>query len=273
MKSTRQITRTDVAILVAVTAFLLTNLGAVGTAGRERARRAVCLSNLKLLTQAWRQFADDHDGQLVNGMAGMDRSDAKAWVGKCWHDSYSSGEQLDEAIQKQEIKSGALWPYVQDLNLYRCPAGYDGEMLTYAIVDSMYGLFRQGTAYAGQGLKIGQTVLWVRNFNEIIAPGPAERMVFIDAGWVTIGSFSVHYELEQWWDGPPVHHNDGTTVSFADGHAAYWQWEAVETIQAGRNNPLHGNSYVRPETLEGAEDLHRLQRAVWGRLGYEPQEP
>ncbi|UCD49919.1 MAG: hypothetical protein JSW27_20610 [Phycisphaerales bacterium] len=269
--------RLDLLVLALCAVFLAACLGAVGTTGRERAKRAVCLSNLKVLTQAWRQFADDHDGQLVNGMAGIDRFSGgkldKAWVGQCWHSSYFAGEQLDEAIQKQEIRRGALWPYLQDLNLYRCPSGYPGEMLTYAIVDSMYGMSRSGTWSGGGGARVGDTVLWIQNFNEIITPGPAERMVFIDYGCVTIDSFAVLYLQERWWEGPPVHHNDGTTVSFADGHVAYWQWKGTETIEAGRSNSLHASSWLQPETQEGREDLHRLQRAVWGRLGYEVTEP
>ena len=269
--------KADWVTLALCAVLLMACFGAVGTAGRERAKRAVCLSNLKVLTQAWRQFADDHDGQLVNGAAGIDRISSsgrdKAWVGKCWHDSYYSGEQLDEAIQKQGIKDGALWPYLRDLNLYRCPSGYAGEMLTYAIVDAMNGLGRTGTVFGGKGMRVDDTALWVQKFSEITTPSPAERMVFIDNGWVTIDSFAVHYRREQWWEGPPVHHNDGTTVGFADGHAAYWKWKATETIEAGRNRTLHASCWLQPETREGKEDLHRLQRAVWGRLGYETTEP
>jgi prepilin-type processing-associated H-X9-DG protein len=274
MVSKKRITRTDVAIFLIVALVLLGNLAAVGTAGRERAKRAVCLSNLKALTQAWRQFADDHDGQLVNGAAGIDRSDAKAWVGQCWQSNYVVGQQLDGEIQKKEIKDGALWPYLQELKLYRCPSGYVGEMLNYSIVDGMNGLSRSGTTYAGQSVRIGDTVLWVRNFKDIIMPGPAQRMVFIDEGWITPDSFGTHYQQETWWDDAPVRHNDGTTASFADGHVEYWQWKGEDTVKYGRiASRVHMSNNRAPETREGREDLHRLQRAVWGRLGYEVTEP
>ncbi|UCD49917.1 MAG: hypothetical protein JSW27_20600 [Phycisphaerales bacterium] len=273
MQLRKQIHRSDIAFFLAVVLFLLANLAAVGTAGRERAKRAVCLSHLKTLTQAWRQFADDHDGQLVNGAAGIDRPNDPAWVGRCWHSNFAGGLQLPEDVQREEIRRGALWPYLEELNLYRCPSGYKGEMLNYTIVDAMYGLSRSGTSSGGGGARIGDTVLWIQNLNEIITPGADERMVFIDEGWVAPDSFSTHYRYEAWWDAPPVRHNDGTTVSFADGHAEYWQWKGPDTIEHGRRNDralLSFNS--RPQTPEGREDLHRLQRAVWGRLGYEPTE-
>jgi len=280
MRARRQITRSDVAVLLAVVMFFLANLGAVGTAGRERAKRAVCLSNLKALTQAWRQFADDHNGQFVNGAGGINRMSGgevnAAWVGKCWGDSYSAGEQLPETMQKQAIRAGALWPYTEELKLYRCPGGYPGEMLNYSIVDAMNGLSmgRSGTTTGGKSVRVDDTVLWVQNFSEIITPGPAERMVFIDEGWITPDSYGVHYQQETWWDDPPIRHNDGTTVAFADGHAEYWQWKGEDTVEHGRlADRVHMSNNRAPQTPEGREDLHRLQRAVWGRLGYEPTEP
>jgi len=273
MNSKRSIKRSDVIVLIVVAAFLLGNVAAIGTVGRERAKRAVCLNNLKQLTQGWRQFADDHDGQLVSGAAGVGHSNADPWVGKCWASNYAAGKQLPEVVQKEEIKSGALWPYVAELGVYRCPSGDAGEMLNYAIVDSMYGLSRSGTTHGGKGAQVEDTTLWVRNFSEIVTPGPAQRMVFIDAGWIAPDSFATHYRMEAWWDDPPVRHNDGTTVSFADGHAEHWQWKRADTIEYGRRQDrVHLTGNYAPQTAEGREDLHRLQRAVWGQLGYEPSE-
>lgn len=268
----------DGIMAVACIALVLMTTGAVGRSGRERARRAVCLSNLKALTQAWRQFADDHDGNLVDGAGGMYMtSSSNPWVGVCWSAYYQLGGLLPEDQQIDEIRDGALWSYVRNVNLYRCPSGYAGERLNYSIVDGMNGLSRFGTVTytegKAQGMRVGDTVVWVQNLSEIISPGPAERMVFIDEGWITPDSYNTHYQRETWWDDPPVRHNDGMTASFADGHAEYWQWQGTDTIEWGRlSEQRHVSNNHLPETAEGFEDLHRLQRAVWGRLGYEPTE-
>ncbi len=267
--------RSDIIVTVVCIALVLMTLGAAGRQGRERARRAVCLSNLKSLTQAWRQFADDHDGNLVNAATGIYSPHGAPWVGRCWSSHYQSGGRLPEDQQINGIREGALWPYVQKLNLYRCPSGHAGERLNYSIVDSMNGLSRTGTTtWAGgktQGVRIGDTVVWVQNLSEILSPGPAERMVFIDEGFITPDSYNTHYNQETWWDDPPVRHNDGVTASFADGHAEHWQWKGVDTIEWGRySEQSHRTNNHAPETGEGREDLHQLQRAVWGRLGYEP---
>jgi len=271
-------TLVDCVVVTACIAVLFMTVGASGRHGRERAKRAVCLSNLKQLTQAWRQFADDHDGNLVNGAGGIYMTGSnKPWVGKCWSSYYQSGGQLPEGEQIAGIRAGALWPYLQELNLYRCPGGYPGERLNYSVVDGMNGMSRAGTVsyVAGktQGVRVDDTVVWIQNLSEILSPGPAERMVFIDEGFITPDSYNTHYRQETWWDDPPVRHNDGMTASFADGHAEHWQWKGIDTIEWGRfSEQRHVSNNRLPQTAEGFEDLHRLQRAVWGRLGYEPTQ-
>ncbi len=41
----RPVRKADIAVILVSVAFVLTNLAAVGTSGRERAKRTVCLSN------------------------------------------------------------------------------------------------------------------------------------------------------------------------------------------------------------------------------------
>ena len=122
--------------------------------------------------------------------------------------------EKDQLIQIQS-PYGALWPYVKDTKLYRCPTGARGEMLTYAVMDSMNG-YGDGTKEKG---------FWIKKRMEI--RGPERKVVFIDEGWVTPDSFAVFYTQEQWWDDPPVRHGDGTSISFADGHSEHKKWKGI----------------------------------------------
>jgi prepilin-type processing-associated H-X9-DG protein len=230
---------------------------------REQAKRTVCLNNLKILMLALNMYLDDNDYKIVNGMAGMDRKEdgvvvEKAWTGRDWHDDYKNGAQLDSTEQERAIRSGALGEYCRHLGAYRCPAGLEGEMRTYSIVDSMNGQARKGT----DDLVVKS---WMRIRN------PRQRLVFVDIGWATPSSFAVHYDKEQWWDPPPVRHGDGTNVSFADLHTECWKWKGTDTIKLGRSaDRTRPRSHISPDTAEGKEDLHRFQIAVWGKLGYTP---
>ena len=139
-------------------------------------------------------------------------------------------------------------------------------MRTYTATDAMNGLYRDGTHNGDVGTRVGRTVLWVKKQTEVVQPGPANRLVFLDEGRVTPDSYACHYLNARWWDPPHVRHGDGTNVSFVDGHSDYWKWESKETIDVGKMpNPMH--QYV-PKSPEAMEDLQRMQRALWGRLGY-----
>jgi hypothetical protein len=258
---------------------LLGNLAAIGASGRERAKRAVCHANLRQLTLAWIAYADENDGKIVNGDAGMfwmgSGEREMPWIARCWGDPYNRDAPLPKETQNEGIRSGALWPYVGETRLYRCPEGHPRQMLSYNIVDSMNGRARAGTSEGGfglsaRGVKVGDTVLWIKKLAEIVSPGPAERMVFIDQGWAWPSSFAVYYTKLAWWDMPPVRHWDGTSVSFADGHCGHWKWLGQETILTGRGRGLDQlpGPYLLPSP-EDKEDVRRLQIAVWGRLGYE----
>ena len=249
----------ELLVVVAIIAILMAVLLPALHRAREQGKRAVCLNNMKQLALAWMLYADDNEGKLVNGAGGITRIREKPWVGRCWHDNFAKGEQLTEEEQKTGIKAGALWPFVQDVKLYRCPTGFRGEMLTYAVMDSMNG-FGDGTKERG---------LWLKNRAEIRRPD--SLAVFIDEGWVTPDSYAVYYAQECWWDDPPIRHGDGTNVSFADGHSDYWKWKGIDTIKRGRSfSRTFGGPGWQPDSDEGFRDLYLVQKATWGKLGYSP---
>jgi len=79
--------------------------------------------------------------------------------------------------------------------------------------------------------------------------------------------------------GPPIHHNNGTCTSFADGHVEYWRWTDPKVIAWGRywRDSLILGSYQPnpPSTLSESPtmpfpelnnpDYVRLHTAIWGK--------
>ncbi|MBP7050900.1 MAG: prepilin-type N-terminal cleavage/methylation domain-containing protein [Phycisphaerae bacterium] len=271
MRGRHAFTLIELLVVIAVIAILMAILMPALQRARGQGQRAACLSNCKQLGLAWTMYADENDDKIVNGAAGFSNlvnttwashANEKAWVEQCWASDYGSGGQMPADNQKRAIQAGALWPYVNQVNLYACPAGTRGEMLTYAIMFSMNAVCYD----------------WIRNVKGAhvkkrveIRPNPVERVVFIDEGWVTPDAYAVYYLQEVWWDDPPVRHGDGTNVSFADGHAEFKKWVGVDTIKLGRARVRgHGGSGAVPTSDDGFADLHWLQRGCWGKLGYTP---
>ena len=111
----------------------------------------------------------------------------------------------------------------------------------------------------------------VKKRTEIYNPAPAYRLVFIDEGHMTPDAYAVYYRQETWFDSPPVRHGDGTTLSYADGHAEHWKWRGTDTIKHARDEERTGPQVGwTPETPSGYEDLYNMQKGCWGKLGYAP---
>ena len=264
MRKQKGFTLIELLVVIAIIAILLAILIPALNRVKEQGKRAVCLSNLKQLTLAWILYADENDDILVNGAISYSNAQ-RGWGDHrgeiAWVDELAQGEEA----QRLEIEQGALWPYVKDHGLYKCPTGRRGEALTYAIMFSMNSVNHTPT----QGVRGAH----IKRKSEIFNPAPALRLVFIDEGYMTPDAYAVHYDQEQWWDDPPVRHGDGSTLSFADGHSEHWKWKGTDTIQRARDEENRHTSNWTPQTPAGYRDLYRMQRGTWGKLDYTPTHP
>jgi len=292
----------ELLVVIAIIALLMAIMVPVLRSAREGAYRTVCLSNLKQLTLAWTAYATEHDGKLVRGssfsMGKRTRGPrvmmfSEGWLGRAFLFPESRSAVIEDP------NKGALWPWIKDVDIYRCPRGREGHAVTYSTLVAANGCDVEGT-YIMEGMQllaggdkfgkcVGSTFLKLTSLTDITSPGAAQRAVFIDMGQTPVGNdFYVHYLYPKWkWHGaPPIRHSDGTTLSMADGHAEYWKWKGRETVQMPRKLMSAGSRYPNvflevldcpamagmegywPQTEDGLYDLQRLQKATWGRLGY-----
>ena len=276
-----------IAIIAILMGILLPSLNRV----REQGKRAVCWNNLKQLTLAWALYADENGGKIVNGEAGYNRTTSgitenmnasgmleKAWVGKTWPTDYRSISvaPLPESQQITGIKSGALWSFCNNIKAYRCPTGWRGELLAYMFMDSMNGRPRTGTylppasdntwAAGAKGKRVGRTVLWIKQLNDIISPAPSMRAVLIDEGKASPDSYAVYYNTPSWWDAPMYRHGVGTCVSWADNHVSTWKWKDAQTAKLAKD--AEEGKYANTVATPPRTDLTLVQTSCWGRLGY-----
>jgi prepilin-type N-terminal cleavage/methylation domain-containing protein/prepilin-type processing-associated H-X9-DG protein len=263
MHGKKGFTLIELLVVIAIIAILMAILVPTLHRAREQGQRAACLSNCKQLTMAWIMYADENNDRIVNACTGGPGQNNVPANEDGWVHWVGYSDATTEELQIQAIKDGALYAYAKTERLYKCPSGMRGEMRTYAIVDSMNGW--------------PSAAPHIKKRMEITRPG--ERVVFLDEGWVTAASWSIPYDKESWWgstpsvtgilnnrnnDCPPVRHGDGTNFSFADGRSEYWKWVDRRTIDYGLM--LAGTNPAQP----GNPDLHRVQKAVWGKLGYTP---
>jgi prepilin-type N-terminal cleavage/methylation domain-containing protein len=270
MGKRRGFTLVELLVVIAIIALLMAILMPALNRARELGRRAVCLGNLKQLALAWVMYADENDGDLVNGMLGVDRVNPadpteiweEAWVGivgtgTAWPDR----RQIKGNDETEGIRNGALWEYLKNPKVYRCPAGQVGHMVNYAIVDAMNGVPQANT-------KSDQ--VWANNRGDLTKTH--NKVVFVDIGIVRDSSYHIYYSNGAWGDPPSVRHRDGMTIAYADAHSVYTKWKGPDTIDWGRNDKRPDPDRT-PASPEGRLDLQQFQREVYGRLGYTPPPP
>ena len=245
----------ELLVVIAVIAVLMAILMPALQSAREQGKRACCLSNLKQLQLAWIMYADDNDGKIVNGNANYDLPGENPWA-------WIPDRNASSADAQKTFARGALYPCASSPKIFKCPTGIRGEWATYAIVDAMNGHDWGGVLPKG---------VYIEHRSEIRYH--SKRIVFIDEGRLTPGSWTVYYDEPRWWDAVPARHGLGTTFSFVDGHTEFRKWTDPRTIEMAQKALAHwatwgGALYWNGEEFPDNEDLQWVQRGVWGKLDY-----
>ena len=219
----RAFTLVELLVVIGIIALLISILIPTLGRARDQAQRTKCMANLKSLTEAWVQYANDHKGRLVRAetyAANPAARDPGGWV---W-----------DGPGPNPIRNGTLWKYVNLLEAYRCPADF--------VID------RDGSerarSYSINGYCNGSwpTYPAVNQITKI--KRASEIFVFIEEldyrGW-NMGSFVIE-DPYNFVDYPPSWHLRGACLSFADGHCEAWQWSDKRTVAIKANYTTSPNN-------------------------------
>ncbi len=247
----------ELLVVIAIIALLMGILIPSLNKARRHSKRAVCLSNNRQLMIAWIAYADTFEGKIVNAAESESNphpSKENPWCGKDWK------KQLDDIEGRiKELKTGALYPYIRDLKLYRCPEAARDMIRTYVGVQSMNGRWENSDE--------GETIKRLSQIRK-----PQERIVFMEEGYGSPDCYVIPYTHEEWTDLPQCPHDKGANFGYVDGHGEYWKWEDERTLAwCGRDwiERLSGISAKEKQAAApGNKDLHRLQYAIWGDTNY-----
>jgi len=274
-------TLVELLVVISIIALLMAVLLPALTKARKAAKRVVCMSNMKQLIAAWMVYAENNDGKIVNGgqhpVPITDAANAMTepywctgfhttadpgldWnIGGFWGpDEYcTSGTPVltyDQRVEK--LKEGALYRYLLNPKVYRCPEGAKDLHRTYSIPSSMNG--HNSLAAANEEGQVFKRTGQIK--------GSAQRLVFIEEVRMTPDALEV-LANNPWWpdypDWPGVIHDNGATVGMADGHCDLWKWQCQVTMDmcALKNEPANLTDYTHPSCKK---DVIKFQVAVWG---------
>lgn len=147
----RGFTLVELLIVIGIITLLVAILLPAVNRVRELSRRTVCLSNIRQLTLAWVEYANDNKGRFcgpnpyvptwTNGVSRVDFP--WAWVGGTYANSNSASARI--ALPTL----GKLWLYTKNLGIYTCPD--DPQEIVPNGADIGRGFFTGG----GSGISYG----------------------------------------------------------------------------------------------------------------------
>jgi len=249
-----RLTRVETLIVTGVAVCAILIVWPLTSRARDDGRAVACMANLRMLTQAWLDYAADHHGKICNGLVPRDYryADAQFWLStfsfggpykdNAWwvnppHNAQGiyTGDPIPCPMEDElnGIRTGKLYLYAERVNAYRCPA------------DRGYLRQTQRAGWRGYsitGLMNGEQPRdpkCVRSVHEIVNPG--DKYVFLETtdprGW-NMGSWIITpYQYPPSWIDPlDIRHDGRSTFGFADGHVEIHAWVDKSTLETAPVN-------------------------------------
>jgi len=249
----------ELLVVIAIIAILMAILMPALRSARDQARRVHCVSNVRSLAMAWHMYQDDNDNMLVcsnvpRSVQFQDLPDA-FWVeppqGLSGNYTGDSNPLLEDELRG--IERGALYPYVKDVDVYRCPSDdrkrnpARATFRSYSIAGGMNGEERY--EYTGRG---------IIKYTEI--RNPATKYVFVEEAdprqW-NMGSWIIYPTGDSWCDPLTVWHGNRSCLGWADGRAEMHRWQDERTIEMAE---VYADEGAWSPTHPDSPDLKFMQR-------------
>jgi len=243
----------ELLVVIAIIAVLVAVLMPTLARAREEARRVQCIANVRTLTQAWLMYANENKGRICTSNVQDDSglvSSAQITNGTTMYQlagfdprTFPLGFWSWIAIAglKNEPSHGVIWPYVRNSQVYTCPNTPIAPNTSYAInaalagADGMDG--SEGTKpflNLGQIKHSDQTFVFIEPYKW---SNPSYNRSFHTPPFKDVG-------FNYWGDSVPGNNHlaggsNGTTLSFVDGHAIFWQYSTAVTCDPNSNEFQH----------------------------------
>ncbi len=270
MKKLKAFTLIELLVVIAVIALLMAILMPALSIARKQAQAIRCMANQKNLILGYLAYVSDNDDRVPSSNTFSKKADGNPYEDYAWAKwpQDETGNSPTGTITLEDrlrgIKSGILFPYIQNTKVYHCPADNRHRMGTREGSTAHYRIYR---SYGMQAGLLGEEMKWshkgIKRLTELKAPKPPSKIyVFVEEYYdakyssYNAGSFMLDKNNNgySWWNAIAVWHVDSGTLSFADGSVIRKKWRDEDTLKFSQNRPDTDAGY----NDEGNPDLEYL---------------
>jgi prepilin-type N-terminal cleavage/methylation domain-containing protein/prepilin-type processing-associated H-X9-DG protein len=228
-----------IAIIAILAAMLLPALGRA----KQKAQAISCMNNLKQLTLGWIMYNGDNSGKLPPNCEEAEGNnppeaptDPRLLPGGQYFQWCPGWEASWSANATNLIQIGAIYPFVNTINVYHCPADqsiFKFGNISFGLKPRSYSMNCWLSPYPGKdaySIGIGGATkarIFIKD-TDISIPGPSMTFVLIDEYEKSIddGFFAGSPgDPNHWENVPSTRHGNSCSLSFADGHAELKSWK------------------------------------------------
>jgi prepilin-type N-terminal cleavage/methylation domain-containing protein len=283
----------ELLVVIAIIAILAAMLLPALAGAKLQAQGTKCLSNLKQLTLGWSMYNGDFrsyfapnggEGQQPpspNSLAALPGGTSAQWCpgrqdilnGETGEivNYLSPNNTVNNNLGDEWIQAGLIYPYVNNVSLYLCPADRSG----FLYFGTKYPHVRSMSMNAWiQPLPVNDpTPPWNNGANDtglriytkdsdLTVPGAANTWLLIDENPCSINdawfvedptetSTVNGITMPKWVDCPANYHNRACGISFTDGHAQIKKWTdpAILSVTLNGNVPTP-SPWVSPQAAQ-----------------------
>ncbi|HXB60009.1 MAG TPA: prepilin-type N-terminal cleavage/methylation domain-containing protein [Candidatus Acidoferrales bacterium] len=237
----------ELLVVIAIIAILAAILLPVLARAKVRAYGISCVNNLRQLSVAWTLYSNENNDWIVQSGQNstttypiptqyLPGNPQANWVLGAVNAAAGSA-----ATNLAFIENGLLYPYVNNVAVYKCPADQKKVLGALTVRSmSMNAWMNPLETWNDVIGYIGTARCRVfRRQNELVGPRPDMAWLFIDEnpnsindGWFVCDPNNNN----MWYDVPATYHDNAGGLSYADGHAEIKVWRDPNVLDAKGNN-------------------------------------